>query len=159
MSEQDPVELARDYLARTSRISSGDIDAARTLARAVLDYEATMETLHEERDEARANFRWMVEHAADEKLDGYRELGAKAAKAEQERDDARAEVEQLRAALGMDRPWPITTTLPKLIEAGEILLRVMDYDGHGWEQIDHAIESAKQIIAALTPPAKEVDDE
>ena len=40
-----------------------------------------------ERDTARGNYRWMVEHAADEKLDGYRELGARAAKAEQERED------------------------------------------------------------------------
>ena len=49
-----------------------------------------IEKLIRERDEARANYQWMVEHAADQKLDGYRELGAKAAKAEEERDEARA---------------------------------------------------------------------
>ncbi len=47
-------------------------------------------SLVEERDEARGKYQWMVEHAADQKLDGYRELGARAAKAEEERDAARA---------------------------------------------------------------------
>lgn len=45
--------------------------------------------LRRQRDEAREKYQWMVDHAADQKLDGYRELGACAAKAE-------AEVERLR---------------------------------------------------------------
>jgi len=44
-----------------------------------------------ERDKAEANYRFMVERAADEKLDGYRELGARAAAAENERDAAIAQ--------------------------------------------------------------------
>ena len=39
-------------------------------------------TLTAERDRARDDYRWMVEHAADQKLDGYRELGARVAAAE-----------------------------------------------------------------------------
>jgi len=50
-----------------------------------------------ERDEARANYAFVVERAANVQLDGYRELGARAAAAENERDEARAEVERLRA--------------------------------------------------------------
>jgi len=46
--------------------------------------------LRAECDEAQANYRFMVERAADEKLDGYRELGARAAAAENERDEALA---------------------------------------------------------------------
>jgi hypothetical protein len=61
----------------------------------------------------------------------------------------RAEVERFRRALGMNRPWPLLSVLEKLIEAGDILLRTMDYDGHGWEQIDHALASAREIRAAL----------
>lgn len=38
-------------------------------------------------DEARANYRFMVERAADSKLDGYRELGQRAAEAENQRDE------------------------------------------------------------------------
>ena len=55
-------------------------------------------TAERERDEARANYAFMVKRAADQKLDGYRELGARAAaaeeradRAERERDEARAE--------------------------------------------------------------------
>lgn len=38
-------------------------------------------------DEAEKNYRFMVERAADQKLDGYRELGSRAAAAENGRDD------------------------------------------------------------------------
>ena len=52
---------------------------------------AACKRLRGERDEARGGYRWMIEHAADQKLDGYRELGARAAAAENERDAARLE--------------------------------------------------------------------
>jgi len=42
----------------------------------------------------------MVEHAADQRLDGYRELGSRAACAENERDAAIAERERLRNGVG-----------------------------------------------------------
>jgi len=47
---------------------------------------------------AEEKYRWMVEHAADQRLDGYRELGDRAACAENARDAAIAECERLRAA-------------------------------------------------------------
>ena len=55
--------------------------------------------LEKERDEARANYHFMVERAADQRLDGYRELGARAAAAENERDKALAEIEKLKGIL------------------------------------------------------------
>src|SRR6185503_5556821 len=55
-----------------------------------------------ERDEAQRNYQLMVERAADEKLDGYRELGAKCASLEEERDTALATAARLRAALAED---------------------------------------------------------
>jgi predicted RNase H-like HicB family nuclease len=55
--------------------------------------------LVKERDEARANYQFMVDRAADEKLDGYRELAARAAKAEQERDEARTRCDYLGRAI------------------------------------------------------------
>ena len=61
---------------------------------------AEIARLRRERDEAQANYRWMVEHAADQRLDGYRELGQRAAVAETERDEARAEIARLRAEAG-----------------------------------------------------------
>jgi hypothetical protein len=53
--------------------------------------------LEAERDEARANYQFMVNRACNEKLDGYRELGAKCASLEEERDAARAEMKRLRS--------------------------------------------------------------
>ena len=49
-----------------------------------------------QRDEAQANYRFMVERAADQKLDGYRELGARAAAAENERDKALVELKRMK---------------------------------------------------------------
>ena len=48
-------------------------------------------------DKAEANYRWMVERAADQRLDGYRELGARCAALEAERDAA-ADAERARIA-------------------------------------------------------------
>ena len=44
-------------------------------------------------EKAEANYKFMVERAADEKLDGYRKLGTRAAAAEEERDKAIARAE------------------------------------------------------------------
>ena len=52
-----------------------------------------------ERDEAQANYRLMVERAADEKLDGYRELASRLAAMEAERDEARRERDKARDEL------------------------------------------------------------
>ena len=52
-----------------------------------------------ERDEAQANYRFMVERAADEKLDGYRELASRLAAMEAERDEARRERDKARDEL------------------------------------------------------------
>ena len=88
-----------------------------------------------ERDEARANYQWMVNRACDEKLDGYRELGAKCAQLEEERDEARAEVDRLmhqladatsettRARLEAKREVEALTD-----ERDELLVRVANQD-------------------------------
>ncbi len=48
---------------------------------------------------AEKNYNWMVEHAADEKLDGYRELGQRAADAEERAEKAEGEVISLKSAV------------------------------------------------------------
>lgn len=53
--------------------------------------------LADERDEAQSNYRFMVERAADRWLDGYRELGASAAAAENAADGERVRVARLAA--------------------------------------------------------------
>ena len=59
---------------------------------------AEVERLTAERDEARANYAFMVERAADQKLDGYRELGAKAAAAEERAERAERERDAYKRA-------------------------------------------------------------
>lgn len=68
-----------------------------------------------ERDEARRNYQFMVARAADEKLDGYRELGERAAKAENERDAviARAETILGDRDLGIRRIAELTARAEK----------------------------------------------
>lgn len=61
--------------------------------------DAEFTRLRAERDEARSDIAAMVAKAADKNLDGYRELGERAACAENERDEARAQVAAMGEAL------------------------------------------------------------
>jgi hypothetical protein len=54
-----------------------------------------LEVVQAERDKARADYQFMVDRACNEKLDGYRELGARAAAAENRADTREREVGQL----------------------------------------------------------------
>jgi chromosome segregation ATPase len=65
----------------------------------VVALEAELAEARRERDEARKNYQFMVNRAADEKLDGYRELGARVAAAEEARDAAIRRAEESDAAL------------------------------------------------------------
>lgn len=85
-------ELWQFALDDTGGVSESFSDIALRLRHGA---RAACKRLREERDEARGHYRWMVEHAADQKLDGYRELGARAAAAEDERDAARLELRAL----------------------------------------------------------------
>ena len=67
---------------------------------------ARIESLERERNTAQANYQFMVERAADRHLEGYRELGAKCAAAEERAERAEAalaiataQVESLAASL------------------------------------------------------------
>jgi len=108
-------------------------------------HEEEIQRLTKERDEARANYAFMVERAANEKLDGYRELGARAAAAENERDDAKAKAAEyerdwyaaksefgtamakMREALRAAEKRELEA-LAELDEARAALQRVVEYD-------------------------------
>ena len=55
----------------------------------------------------------------------------------------------LQLILSLDNPWCLRDVLKKLIESSEILLNDKNYDGHGWEEISHCVERAKEIIHLL----------
>lgn len=80
------------------RLESAHRKIAGLLAR---DLEKT-QALVNQRDraeKAEENYRFMVENAADQKLDGYRDLAARAAAAENSLDVANVRIRMLRAAL------------------------------------------------------------
>ncbi len=75
---------------------------AEAIAAMINDGAALLDRL----EAAEANYRWMVEHACDQNLDGYRELGARAAAAEELALAAEAERDAWkRAAESQNRQW------------------------------------------------------
>jgi len=92
-----------------------------------------VERLTRERDEARANYAFMVERAADQRLDGYRELGARAAAAENERDEALESLEGLEAH--------IREHLPYTYDDGE------DDDANPEECVEYAASEIRELKA------------
>lgn len=67
-------------------------------------------------------------------------------------DDARREGAEEIMAMG--DPWPLHDVLAKLAEASRALLGRYNYDGHGWELILAACESADAIIARIRTRAR-----
>ena len=106
---QTPAEVVvgAEEAARVSR----EIAEHENALRAALERE--LATVKAERDKARSDYQWMVSHQADQRLDGYRELGRRAAEAEErydaerrraevtqhERDEYYAELDDVRAEL------------------------------------------------------------
>lgn len=76
-----------DWHLHTSSMKDTAREAARKLLAPLLD---ALTAARRERDEALAKYQFMVDRAANEKLDGYRELAARAADAENRRDEALA---------------------------------------------------------------------
>lgn len=72
-----------------------DFDTIEVLEGMLGELESKYQAEKKRADTAEANYRFMVERAAEQKLDGYRELAARAAKAEEERDKANARVSEL----------------------------------------------------------------
>lgn len=84
-----------------TELLSGDdkTDVIAALFAALTARDAEIERLTKERNKAQENYQFMVNRAADEKLDGYRGLGARAASAENSADALRREVAELREAV------------------------------------------------------------
>ena len=114
--ESRPIDPARLALLREP---DGCACASPELVKALLDdrdYQA------QRADAAEANYRFMVERSAGGgRLDGYRELGQRAADAERERDEARAEVARLRSRVRVEAE--------DVARAGVTLAHV-----HAWER-------------------------
>ncbi len=70
--------------------------------------------------------------------------------------DALADNAALRAACRNDTPYPVPDLLERFAEVADALLHRHDYDGHGWELVqsamEHARDAAPRLRAALASP-------
>jgi chromosome segregation ATPase len=95
MSDLEPasalasVETARSFVIRADHMTDAVMESELEQRDAALTA-AVREPLERRVRELEGKVQWFVEKAADEKLDGYRELGQRAADAEQARDEAKA---------------------------------------------------------------------
>lgn len=90
------VERERDEALEKQKIDEQQCD---DMTEAAANMASRLASVEAERDAAQCNYQFMVSRAADEKLDGYRALGARAAEAENERDDIKAKADRMQAAL------------------------------------------------------------
>jgi hypothetical protein len=98
----------------------------------------------------RERLQWMVDRAAagqngTPSLDGYRELGAKAARAENEATLLRVE---LLVETQNDQPWPVAQIVERLADAADHLMRDHDCDAHGYESVCAARDAGRAWLAA-----------
>jgi hypothetical protein len=70
-------------------------------------------------EKAEANYQWMVEHAADNKLDGYRELASKCAELEERAEKAEARLREtaqiLMAEVGATGPQNVEEAAARIV--------------------------------------------
>lgn len=97
-----------------------------------------LERVTSERDEAQANYQFMVQRAADEKLDGYRELGARVAKAERKLAYLRTYVIDLAGC-----------TAGHIRSGAQRALATVDGMGSDTEQESVDTERVKNMVLAL----------
>ena len=117
-AEREYIEVAHRYADAGEEMPPDETDALLAIIDRIA---AQLDLVTAERDAAQYNYRFMVEHAADEKLDGYRELGARAAAAEQERDIARGKFDRLKGWREMVEPeLERLRAIDRAVEAGEL---------------------------------------
>lgn len=103
-------------------------------------------------EKAEANYRWMVEHAADQNLDGYRELGARAAAAENARDALRAHIADLEADLARIARLP---TLDEANAGAAIMMALAALARAGKRELsDAAVRAWDQYRTGVTRDAE-----
>ena len=128
---------------------SGDVRKLLGLRDDAVDTVIRLREVTAERDEARANYQFMVEKACDEKVPAYREMGQQLA-------DAQAQIERLKRtcehrASGIARHRIVNSTLTELVREAIALLDVQDRTfrawmrGEGFSMNDITLMSARSI--------------
>ena len=100
------------------------------------------------REKAEANYAFMVKKAADKNLDGYRELGARAASAENEVDRLRARLRStaqiLIEAVGADGPMDAEDAARKAVDRMDTLRNLADEKAAEAGLYAHRMEQAQK---------------
>jgi hypothetical protein len=124
---------------------------AELIARAPEDLQALIDevrALRERAEKAEANYAFMVERAANQHLEGYRELGARAASAENEADRLRARLREtaqvLIAEVGADGPMDAEEAARKAVERMVNLRTLADEKAHEAGLYARRMEQAQQ---------------
>jgi hypothetical protein len=123
-----PREIAREIRnAPTHRaVSIAEDDALRAR---VADLEAKLAASEAKCAEAVSNYHEMVRKVAENRLDGYRELGARASAAENERDDMRRQLATERAARAEAERVAVWTG-----KRARVWMTSIEYQVEGWHR-------------------------
>jgi DNA repair exonuclease SbcCD ATPase subunit len=93
------LSIAFEHASEIERLTL-DLQSSHALTRELNDQMVRLQqdnrNLNEQLNEAQSNYQFMVDRAANEKLDGYRELGAKCALLEERAEKAEAELAQAK---------------------------------------------------------------
>lgn len=166
-----PVARGAEWRARVVEWASttaerhGDVSAAEVLAEALAngpprrDVGAWLEdALHEVFRAAQAHERLAIGAADDPaktacasgRAEGLREAAAIILRAREEATPSGPADPFLAAVRSEDgAPWPLTEALERLVKAADHLLDDHNCDEEGNEEVRHAVESGRRIVAAL----------
>jgi hypothetical protein len=56
---------------------------------------------------------------------------------------------EMKDLFGFEESWDLISVLNKLISSTEILLNKKDYDGHGWEEVQHCVKKGKEYVSKM----------
>ena len=122
-------------------------------------YEQLLNVAQSRAAKAEANYAHMVERAANQRLDGYRELGARAAAAENEADRLRERLRNvtqiLIAEVGADGPMDAEDAAHKAVARMDNLRRLADQSAHEAGLYARRMEQAQARARKSAPQDEE----
>lgn len=128
---------------------------ARLIDKATVELRAAYDAALARAEAAEKNYRWMVERAADQKLDGYRELGAKAAAAESRLAEATALMCRCAQMLRHTENGPLLKEVSAFLSATPAQAAAPECPGQDWrnrdagEQLRECWRSREEYATAL----------
>ena len=156
---RERAEKAEDKALRFDLDRAG-IEAREREAVELVELRAEVTRLRARAEKAEANYAFMVERAANQHLDGYRELGARAAAAENEADRLRERLREvaqiLIAEVGAEGPMDAEDAARKAVARMERLRELADQSAHEAGLYARRMEEAQARARKSTPQDEEL---